>query len=236
MNVKKLKLLSFICAAVMVIGVVATGCSNSSTSNNNSSTAVSTDVSTAASQPETQAEAPKPGDKDATLRFAWWGGDARHEATFEALKIFNAKYPKVKVEVEYQGYDGYHDKMFTQLASGTAPDLFQYNPENLPDIVGENKIESLDSYIKNGLLDLSNVADASLYDGKYDGKIYGIPMSTQTFCVMYNKNLFDEAKVVYPEDTWTWEDYDRIVKELQKDSQRVSMRQTILDRLISQPF
>ena len=37
-----------------------------------------------------------------TLRMNWWGGDSRHQATLEAIKAFEAKYPNIKVEAEYE--------------------------------------------------------------------------------------------------------------------------------------
>ena len=61
--------------------------------------------------------------EDATLRFSWWGGDERLAATLAVIDAFEADYPNIKIEAEYGSSDGYHDKLATQLASGTAPDL-----------------------------------------------------------------------------------------------------------------
>ena len=55
-----------------------------------------------------------------------------------------------------------------------------------------------------------------MLDGKYEGKLYGIPMSIQTFCVMYNKSLFDDANVAYPTNNWTWKDYEGIIYRLRE--------------------
>lgn len=161
-------------------------------------------------------ESAMPEEIKADIRFSWWGGDSRHEATLASLDEFKKIYPGINVSTEYQGYDGYHDKMFTQLAGGTAPDLFQYNPENMPEVVEEGKLLALDEYVDSGLLNLDSVAEASLVDCMLDGKLYGIPMSTQTVCVIYNKTLMDKAGVTCPEDDWTWEDYDQIVHELKE--------------------
>lgn len=38
-----------------------------------------------------------------TLRFSWWGGDDRHEATLKAIELWNKKYPDIKIEPEYGG-------------------------------------------------------------------------------------------------------------------------------------
>lgn len=71
-----------------------------------------------------------------TLRFSWWGGDARHEATLEALKLYTQKFPNVKVEGEYSGWDGYVQKLSTQIAGGSAPDII-----SIPDIEAYNLIK-----------------------------------------------------------------------------------------------
>ena len=35
-----------------------------------------------------------------TLRFAWWGGASRHEATLKAIKAFEQQNPGVKIKAE----------------------------------------------------------------------------------------------------------------------------------------
>nr|WP_308628239.1 sugar ABC transporter substrate-binding protein [uncultured Eisenbergiella sp.] len=203
------KTTAVISGMAMLMSLVA-GCGTEKTTGPATETAEKTQVDAQTEEAGTAA----PEDLSADIRFSWWGGDSRHEATLSALEEFKKMYPDIRVSTEYQGYDGYHDKMFTQLAGGTAPDLFQYNPENMPEVVEEGKLLALDEYVESGLLNLDSVAEASLVDCMIDGKLYGIPMSTQTVCVIYNKTLMDAAGVACPEDDWTWEDYDRIVREL----------------------
>ena len=66
-------------------------------------------------------EAAKGSGETVELRISWWGSDARHEATLQVLDLFMEKYPNIKVSAEYQGFDGYHDKLVTQISSGTEP-------------------------------------------------------------------------------------------------------------------
>ena len=67
-------------------------------------------------------------DENITLRFAWWGGDERNEATLKVIEQFEAAHPNITIEAEYGGSDGYHDRLATQLASGTAADIVQVDP------------------------------------------------------------------------------------------------------------
>ena len=71
-------------------------------------------------------------DEPVTLRFRWWGGDARNEATIQVIEQFEALYPNVTIEYEPGSADGYHDKLATELAGGTAPDIVQIDPETFP--------------------------------------------------------------------------------------------------------
>ena len=42
-----------------------------------------------------------------TLRFSWWGGDSRHEATIKAIELYMEKNPDITIEYEYMGFDTY---------------------------------------------------------------------------------------------------------------------------------
>lgn len=64
-------------------------------------------------------------DEEVTLRFSWWGTDARHEATLAVIDAFMDKYPNIKIEPEYGAQDGYNDKKTTEFSTKTAPDMFQ---------------------------------------------------------------------------------------------------------------
>lgn len=143
-----------------------------------------------------------------TLHFAWWGGSARHKVTLAALTAYEKKNPGITIVPQYQEYDNYHDKITVQLSSSSAPDLFQLNPENLGALVERKNLVPLDNFVQEGLLDISNIPESNLFDGKYKGQLYGIPMSIQTFCILYNKYLFDIAGLPYPEDNWSWKDYE----------------------------
>ena len=40
-----------------------------------------------------------------------------------------------------------------------------------------------------------------------EGKQYAIPKDIDTIALWYNKTIFDEMGVAYPDDTWTWDDF-----------------------------
>ena len=84
-----------------------------------------------------------------TLRFLWWGGSDRHARTLKALQAFEAGHPGVRVKAEYMGFNGYLEKLTTQMVGGTEPDLLQINWAWL----------AMFSRQGTGFLDLTNLVD-----------------------------------------------------------------------------
>ena len=60
----------------------------------------------------------------ADLRMSWWGGESRHVATQEALKICGEKHGHT-INPEYTGWDGHFEKLTTQIAGKTEADIMQ---------------------------------------------------------------------------------------------------------------
>ncbi|QEH68467.1 extracellular solute-binding protein [Cellulosilyticum sp. ST5] len=156
----------------------------------------------AAASPEASAEAADPSAVSGTLRFNWWGGDDRHTATLEAVKAFEAKYPNIKVESEYGGWDGHAEKITTQMTGGTAADVLQVNYDWLskfsPDGTGFLDLESMGSY-----LDLSTFSEDVLTFGRRKGILNAIPVSTTGRSMYFNKTTFDKVGAELPK---TWDD------------------------------
>lgn len=160
-------------------------------------------------------ESPKP----AIVRFAWWGGESRHNATVEAVEKFQDKYSHITVQAEYSGYDGYFDKLLTQFASKSAPDLIQLSYTNANEYVMRDQLYPLNDLMDGGILDVSELPKESLETYKIDGKYYAMPAGiTASGYMLYNKDIFDEYEVPYPGEGFTWDDYFEVARKLTKDT------------------
>lgn len=201
------KLLAMGFSVTMIAGML-TGCGSSSTESGDSTASTSqtqsevTEQNTASEISQTAAS----DDEPITLRFAWWGGDERNAATLEVIEQFEALHPNVTIEAEYGGNDGYHDKLATQLASGTAADIVQVDPETFPQYV------STGDYFVN-YMDYSNM-DLSTFDenyisleinGRYDGKQLGLPTGISGAGILVNQDLADEIGIDFTQ-AYTWDD------------------------------
>lgn len=117
------------------------------------------------------------------------------------VNAFEKANPDIKVKVNTVQYTNYDTDLQTQLAAGTASDVF--------DIDG---VSNYLNYQKNGQLAEITGVDNSLYSPallksyQTGGKQYGLPTSFSAVILYYNKALFDAAGVSYPTNSWTWDD------------------------------
>ncbi|MFN3662255.1 ABC transporter substrate-binding protein [Yoonia sp.] len=136
-----------------------------------------------------------------TLRMSWWGGDARHAQTQEAL---NHCGPKLGHEVaaEFTGWSGHQERITTQIAGRTEADIMQINWPWLPLFSREGDgFADLRDYAD--IIDLSQFTEAQLSGGEMNGVLNGIPVSTTGRVYFFNKTTFDKVGLPIPQ---TWDD------------------------------
>lgn len=201
------KLLAMGLSVTMIAGML-TGCGSSSTESGDSTASTSqtqsevTEQNTASEISQTAAS----DDEPITLRFAWWGGDERNVATLEVIEQFEALHPNVTIEAEYGGNDGYHDKLATQLASGTAADIVQVDPETFPQYVSTG--DYFVDYMDYSNMDLSTFDENYIsleINGRYDGKQLGLPTGISGAGILVNQDLADEIGIDFTQ-AYTWDD------------------------------
>ncbi len=151
-----------------------------------------------------------------TLRFSWWGGDSRNEATVQVIEQFEAEYPWITVEPEYGSSDGYSDKLATQLSSGTEPDIMQIDPETMPQFVaaGDYFVDFFETDFDFSNYDVDAIMGSTI-TGCYDGKQYGIPTGVAGPCLLINKTLADEVGIDLTGE-YTWDDLIEMGKKVQE--------------------
>ncbi|MCS0499974.1 ABC transporter substrate-binding protein [Protaetiibacter mangrovi] len=139
------------------------------------------------------------------LTIAWWGNDERAAMMTDVIDEFEAQYPNITVVEQPVGApDDLFNRLATDFASGTAPDVFALGGAK-PQEYGGN----------GALLDLSTVADTvqldkyedfTLTNATVDGTVYGLPTGGNAIGALVNTALFEQAGVEVPTDGWTWEE------------------------------
>lgn len=135
----------------------------------------------------------------------------------EWCEEYNRVHPDVKVEIEWIT-TGYDEKKVTSFAGGQAPDFYFIHTPRLPLDIEEGMCVPLDEYIDgpNGI-DAEDLFPAIWEATTYKGKRYGFSDVNGVQILYYNKKMFREAGLEFPDENWTWQDLAETAEKLTKD-------------------
>jgi multiple sugar transport system substrate-binding protein len=110
--------------------------------------------------------------------------------------------------------------LLRDIQSGTAADVFAACCSFFPIVAQENQTLDLRPYVSEDL-DQETIAewDPAQYKSFFtsDGRQYGLPKYHGALALYYNKDIFDEYAVDYPDGSWDHEDYLQAMKQLTDD-------------------
>ena len=138
------------------------------------------------------------GDYTQEIRFSWWGGDSRHQATLEAVDVFSAAHPEITVHTEYGAWSGWEDAAATALYAGTEPDVMQVNQNWLTDYTSD-RTGFLDLHDYSDIIDLTQYSADVLDMCSVDGKLFAVPVSETGRVFLWNETTFTAAGISVPE-------------------------------------
>lgn len=145
-----------------------------------------------------------------TLTYAHFSGSGvQEEVLNKMIDVFESKNPDIKIDLQITGFEDYFTKLATVIGGGNAPDVFEMNMENFLAYMLRGACADL-----TGLVDTANYSEGTLAAVSSDGKLYAVPMSFSTCLLFYNKDLFDQAGVEYPNDSWTWADIQAAAEKI----------------------
>lgn len=154
-----------------------------------------------------------------TLQFVTPGALGLERTMYENFVYkFQEANPDIKVNVSFEAWGDYMTKLPTLLASGAVPDVIHQHMSIVQDYAGKGALLDL-----TPLMQKDNVSKDMYIPALFDafsasGKTYALPKDSAAWGMYYNKTMFDEAKVAYPSDDWTIEDFRRIALELTRDA------------------
>ena len=154
--------------------------------------------------------------KDANyMRLTWWGNTVRDEQTLKVAELFKSKNPGVTIDAETTGWGGYWDKVNTQAASGSMPDLMQQDYAYIGQWASRNQLMDLRPYVNDGTIDLSKIPDSVLASGTIGGKLYGVLLGTSAYSMVYDPAVLQKAGIpAIDSTTWTTGDFERIAETI----------------------
>lgn len=165
---------------------------------------------------EAKESASQGGTSDAIDLKIW---DANQKDGIQAICDEWSETSGVKVNVEVVDWDNYWTLLEAGASGGEMPDVFWMHSQYVQKYMDADLLLKLNDYIeKDDAIDLNNYYQdiVDIYN-QDDGSQYAIPKDYDTIALWYNKKMFDEAGLDYPDDTWTWETLHEAGTKLNKE-------------------
>ncbi|HET6518345.1 MAG TPA: sugar ABC transporter substrate-binding protein, partial [Geminicoccaceae bacterium] len=113
---------------------------------------------------------------------------------------FEQENPDIDVRIEVVNWDPLLQKLTTDIAGGTAPDVSIIGTRWLLDFAAQGVAEPLDGYMTDEFK--ARFIDAFLEPSVIDGQTYGLPVAASARAMYYNERLFERAGIAEPPATW----------------------------------
>lgn len=156
---------------------------------------------------------------EATIRFAWWGSDSRHQMNQQLIDAFEAEHPNITVVPDYTDWGGYWDKLATQTAAGDTPDVMMQEERYLREYADRGILANLNDYD----VDTSNIDASILGSGEFNDGLWGVATGVNVRVMMADPAAFEAAGVEMPDDkTWTWDDYQDLMTQISENSDGIT--------------
>ena len=121
-----------------------------------------------------------------------------------ALDEFERLNPTIKVSMQRVSWGDAQAQFLREAAVGTAPDVAQLAFVWPRSFGGAGALRPLDDLLKRDKIGVRGFEDFVARDLSVgaDGKVYGVPWTTDTFAFIYNKDLLTQAGVAGFPKTW----------------------------------
>lgn len=154
---------------------------------------------------------------DEPLTVAIW--DSNQEPGLREIMDDFTEETGIEVDIQITPWSDYWTMLEAATTGGSMPDVFWMHSDQIGTYAEYDDIllNLSDLIEESDKIDLSKYPEAlvSTYQND-DGDQLAIPKDVDTCAVWYNKTMFDEAGIPYPEAGWTWDDFRETAKKLTK--------------------
>ena len=191
--------LVFVFAAIFCFAIAMAGCSSGTPDG-------SGQADTPSAPPTPSGNAGQAAADSISLRIMTSGTiDPENDFITEALPaLISQHWPNIAVEATKLPDDQYYTAITTQLAAGSAPDIFMVFPKmsssaSVYDLGGAGYLLDM-----SGLGFWGNISEGVASDMSFEGKKYAVADGMDMLGVYYNKDMFDSNGLSIPQ---SWDEY-----------------------------
>ena len=123
----------------------------------------------------------------------------------------------ISAEIQVVDWNNYWTLLSAGAQGGQLPDVFwMHSNESQRYMSNDLLLDVTDRISQSSLIEIGNYPEDiwSLYT--YNKQYYAVPKDVDTIALWYNRTLFDQAQVAYPDENWTWDDLYAAAKKLTK--------------------
>lgn len=154
--------------------------------------------------------------KDGVLTVAIW--DNGQKAGLEEIINEFTKKTGIKAEIQVIDWAPYWTLLEAGASGGDLPDIFWMHSNEARKYMENNILLDLtDKIASSTSLEMDKFPEDLVSMYQNDGKTYAIPKDRDSIALWYNKTMFDEAGLSYPNEDWTWDDYYDAALKLTKE-------------------
>ena len=178
-------------AVLVVLGLLATACVSAGEQGGNST----------ASGEEVKPKVAKDPSEPVTITFQSW---VTESPLFKKLKQeFEADHPNITVEYQLVPSGRARDKLLTQVAGGNAPDVAYMDMGSVEDFASRGALYNIAPYVAGSdIISMDDYVDALRSAVEIDNGVYALPYSGETTGLFYRTDMFQEAGIDGPPQTW----------------------------------
>ncbi|MBF9018642.1 MULTISPECIES: sugar ABC transporter substrate-binding protein [unclassified Oceanispirochaeta] len=135
-----------------------------------------------------------------SITYAFWSAD--QEPAMEAIRDeFQKENPNIEVTFEITPWGEYWTKLEASAMGGAMPDVFWMHANRFANYVTNDVLMDLSKLN----VDFNDYKDEILGLYAYKNGYYAVPKDFDVVGLFYNKDLFDNAGLTYPNESWTWD-------------------------------
>lgn len=215
----KRRVMAGVLAAAMSVTLLA-GCGGGASSGGTSGgSSAQTQTESTAAAAEAEAPAQESGAKSSAMSKVvvniW---DSKQQKGIQTICDEWTATSGIPVSVEVVDWDNYWTLLEAGASGGQMPDVFWMHSQYSEKYMDQGILLDLTDYIeKDENTDLANYYPEIVELYQYDGHTYALPKDYDTIGLWYNKDMFDEAGIAYPDETWTWETLHDVAAQLTKE-------------------
>jgi multiple sugar transport system substrate-binding protein len=150
---------------------------------------------------------PPPVEEAEIVFWNYWGGI---EPIFLAMsEMFMERNDAITVKYELLPWDQYKQKLNATLVTGNPPDVWYTAPTFYFEYVDRGQLVDISPYLEVD----GDISEDDWFPRAIDqwragdqDHLFGLPSDFVAQVAYYNKDLFDEAGLDYPEEGWSWDD------------------------------